>query len=239
MKKSFDRRSFAGLLGALALAACTPDAASPPDAPAAPTGLRSYRYEGVAGSSQVTQERSDSGQESLHGTTEVGLQGGAGARTLARESATLDAGGRLERAEILLNRSGAAEARYTLDAARGTVRVERAGVASLDWHVPVDAPWLYSPGDSADGDPGDLLVTPVGAWVALRGANAARVVRVLDPEQQRTYLVMADQIIVPTERGTTIALGSDGVDADERFITEVRLSHGAVKLERVAIDLGV
>jgi hypothetical protein len=129
-----------------------------------------------------------------------------------------------------------AEARYTLDATRGTVRVERAGSAPLDWRVPVDAPWLYAP---ASGGAGELMVTPVGAWVALRASRAADVVRVLEPEQQRSYLTTVDQIAVPTERGTTLAIGDDGVDADDDFITELRLFHGAVTMARVAgIDLG-
>jgi hypothetical protein len=244
MKKSLDRRSFAGLLGALALAACTPDAA-PSVAPMAPAGLHSYRYDGVAGSSQVTQERADSGRESLRGTTELALQGlGLGGesapRTLTRETVALDAQGRLEHAEIVVSRSGGPEARYTLDASRGAVHVERAGSAPLDWQVPVDAPWLYSPGSAPEREEGDLVVTPVGAWVALRAASAGNVVRVLEPEHQRSYLVMADQVAVPTERGTTVALGYDGVDADGRFITELRLSHGSVTLARVAaVDLGV
>jgi hypothetical protein len=44
-------------------------------------------------------------------------------------------------------------------------------------------------------------------------------------------------VVVPTERGTTVTFGHDGVDADERFITELRLSGGRGVLSRS--DLGV
>jgi hypothetical protein len=235
MEESFKGRLFAGLLGALALAACTPDVAPRPAASAAPA-VRSYSYDGVAGSSHVAQEKSDGGKESVRGTTELGsVVDGSAPRTLARESATLDAHGRLERAEIIVGRAGAAGTRYMLDPTRGRVLVERPGSAPLDWLVPADAPWMYSPGS----EQGDLTVTPVSAWVALRAASAGSVVRVLEPEQRRSYLVMADQVAVATERGTTLALGSGSVDADERFITELRLSDGSVMLARVAtVDLG-
>jgi hypothetical protein len=234
MKKSFDRRLIAGLLGALALAACTPDVASSP-APAA-AAVRSYRYHGLGGSSQVAQEKAENGEESLRGTTEFGGEpDGSAPRTLARESAALDARGRLERAEVVVGRADAAEARYQLDAARGKVLVEHAGSAPLVWQVPADAPWLYSPGTLH----GDSSVTPLSAWVALRAASAGSVVRVLELEQRRSYLVMADQVSVDTERGTTLALGPGAVDADDRFITEFRLFDGSVTLARVAtVDLG-
>jgi hypothetical protein len=236
MEKPFDRRVFTRLLAALALTACASDTAAPSVAAASPVRLRSYHYVGVAGSSQVTQEHGATGRESLRGTTDVGMPGNAAPHTLANESATLDPLGRLKRAEVVVSRSGMAEVRYTLDATLGTVRVERAGSAPLDWHVPVDAPWLYAP---ASGGAGDLMVTPVGAWVALRASRAADVVRVIEPEHQRSYLTTVDQIAVPTEHGMTLAIGDDGVDADDDFITELRLFHGAVTMARVAaVDLG-
>jgi hypothetical protein len=215
-KKPFDRRVFTRLLAALALTACASDTAPPSVAAASPARLRSYQYVGVAGSSEVTQEHGAAGRESLRGTTDLGMRGNA-AHTLANESATLDPLGRLERAEVVVSRPGMGDARYTLDATLGTVRVERTGSTPLDWHVPVDAPWLYAP---ASG-------------------GAADVVRVVEPEHQRSYLTTVDQVAVQTERGTTLAIGDDGVDADDDFITELRLFHGAVTMARVAaIDLG-
>jgi hypothetical protein len=245
MKKAFDRRTFQGLLGALALAACTTESAAPADAAAVPASVRSYRYEGAAGTSDVVRETTDIGRETLRGTTELALGNRSSDRAVAREKATIDARGRLARAEIGVARSGSAETRYTLDATRGTVRIERPGAAPLDWLVPADAPWLYAPGNesslrAADRDAHDVLVTPIGAWVALRAARAGDVVRVIEPEHQRSYLVMGDQISVETELGTTVAIGSDGIDADARFIKELRLYQGTITLARMtASDLGV
>lgn len=236
MEKPFERRAFTRWLAALALSACASDPGAPSVAAAPPARLKSYHYVGVAASSQVTQEQGQSGRESLRGITDLGMRSSAAPHTVARESVTLDPRGRLERAELVVSRSGSGQARYTLDATRGSVRVERAGSAALDWRVPVDAPWVYSP---VSGGGGELMVTPVGAWVALRASRAADVVRVLEPEHQRSYLTTVDQLAVPTERGTTLAIGDDGVDADGEFITELRLFHGEVTMARVAaVDLG-
>jgi len=232
MEKSFDRRTFAGVLGAVALAACSLESAAPPGAPE-PTERRAYRYDGVAGASEVTHERAASGRERLRGSTDV-VAPGSPERTITRETASLDERGRLEGAEIVIGERGAA-VQYTLEPSRGAVRVVRPGAPPFDWRVPNDAPWLYAPGL---GDEGSFIATPVAAWIALRAASASDVVRVLEPDQQRTYLMTVDQIAVPTERGTTVALGSDGIDVDAQFVSELRLLHGAVTLARVsALDL--
>jgi hypothetical protein len=230
------------VVGALALAACAP-AETPSTAPPEPISrVRSYRYDGVAGASRVTLERAPSGQESLVGRTEVARDSAPVSRTVMNETATLDARGRLHHAEVVVSTPGAPEARYTLDAHRGTVHVERAGSAPVDWRVPVDAPWLYAPAASGHSD---LVLTPVAAWVALQASRAAgeptggRVVRVVEPERHNSYLMTIDQVAVPTERGTTVALGYDGVDVDDQFVTELRLLEGSVILARRAdADLG-
>jgi hypothetical protein len=238
MEKPFDRRTFADVLGALALAACSLAAcseqgAAPPSAPE-PAQLRAYRYDGVAGTSEVTHEKAANGRESLRGTTDLAAHGSAKSASFARETASLDEHGRLRHAEIIVGERGAA-VQYTLDPSHGAVRVVRPGAAPVDWRVPNDAPWLYAPGPD---DEGAFIATPVAAWVALRAASASDVVRVLEPEQQRTYLMMADQVAVPTEHGTTLALGASGIDADAQFINELRLLHGEVTLARVsALDL--
>ena len=51
MEKQLYRRTFAGVLGALALAACSLEAEAPPGVPELPE-RRAYRYDGVAGSSE-------------------------------------------------------------------------------------------------------------------------------------------------------------------------------------------
>jgi hypothetical protein len=232
------RRSFAlQALGALALAhslaACSQPKAAPPSPP---EGIehRAYRYDGVSGSSHVIREKAADGSESLRGTTDVAARSGTDDSTFARETVSLDEKGRLRHAEIIMGERGAT-ARYTLDPSRGAVQVVRPGAPPVDWRVPNDAPWLYAP-SSDDG--GAFIATPVAGWVALRATGAADVVRVLEPAQQRSYLMLVDQVAVPTEHGTTLALGSDAVDADARFISELRLLHGAVTLARVsALDL--
>jgi hypothetical protein len=233
MEKPFERRSFTRLLGALALsacslAACSQDGGAPASAPRA-TEHRAYRYDGVSGTSQVTHEKAADGRESLRGTTDL-VAGSGLEHRFARETVSLDAAGRLGHAELIVGERGAA-VQYTLDPSRGAVHVVRPGVPAVDWTVPNDAPWMYAP--SADHE-GAFVATPVAAWVALRAASTADVVRVLEPEQQRTYLMTVDQVAVPTEHGTTVALGSDGADADAQFISELRLLHGAVTLARVS-----
>lgn len=234
MEKSFDRRAFAGLLGAFALVACGLEAAEQPSAPEF-VQRRAYHYDGVAGTSDVTHERAADGRESLRGTTDIALGEGFRGRTFARETASLDQRGRLQHAELIVGERGAA-VQYTLDPSRGAVHVVRPGAPPVDWRVPNDAPWMYAP--AADAEDGAFISTPVAAWVALRAAGASDVVRVLEPEQQRSYLATVDQVAVPTELGTTLALGADGIDADAHFITELRLLNGAVKLARVStLDL--
>ena len=234
MEKPFDRRTFTRMLGGLALsacslAACSQDEVAPRGAPR-PVEHRAYRYDGVSGTSQVTHEKAADGRESLRGTTDLARRGSGSEHTFARETVSLDAQGRLGHAELIVGERGAA-VQYTLDPSRGAVHVVRPGAPAIDWMVPNDAPWMYAPGPDDDGA---FIATPVAAWVALRAAASADVVRVLEPEQQRTYLMTVDQVAVPTEHGTTIALGSDGVDADAQFISELRLLHGEVTLARVS-----
>ena len=235
---------FATVVGAFALAACAPDVPPSADAAEPASRARSYRYDGLAGSSQVTHELAPGGQQSLVGRTELARGSAPVSRTVMNETAMLDARGRLHHAEVVVSRPGVPEARYTLDAQSGTVHEERAGSAPREWRVPVDAPWLYAPASSGDSD---LALTPVAAWVALQasraggdaGAAGARVVRVVEPERHDSYLMTIDQVVVPTELGTTVALGYDGADVDARFVTELRLFEGSVTLARVPeLDLG-
>lgn len=227
METPFNRRCFALLLGALALGACTEAVAPAPGGPA-PAERRAYRFDGVAGASDVTFEKAADGRERLRGSTEVATRPGETGRTVARETASLDERGRLTEAEIVVVEAGAA-IRYTLQPSRGAVRVARPGAPPVDWRVPDDAPWLYAPGPDDEA----FITTPVAAWIALRAARSADVVRVLEPERQRSYLMTVDQVAVPTELGTTVALGADGVDIDEHFVSELRLRQSTVTLARV------
>jgi hypothetical protein len=236
MKHAFDRRRLAAVLLTLAYSACSREAAPPPLGAAPLVHARSYQYAGPGGSSRVTHETAAGGQETLSGTTELGAQASFAPRTRLSETALIDPRGRLLHAEIIARRPGASDVRFVLDARRGTVRIEHHGAAPVEWHVPVDVPWLYVPASSAGGE---LVVTPVAAWIALRAASAGDVVRVLEPEHLESNLVTIDQLVVATERGTTVALGYDGVDIDQRFVTELRLVQRSVTLSRVAeFDLG-
>ncbi|HTV22714.1 MAG TPA: hypothetical protein VMG12_28690 [Polyangiaceae bacterium] len=209
-------------------AACATEAVPPTPVlmPAQP--VLSYRYDGSRGSAQVTRELGAGGFETLTGTLALTAQQHSAA-VRSSERVAIDGAGRLQRAEIAIEQANSVDV-FTLDPSRGSVRIERAGSPSIDWAVPQDAPWVYTPAALGDGSPS---MTPVSSWVALRAANgAATVVRVLDPEHQTSYLAPIDQVAVPTELGTTVTFGGDAVDADARFITELRLSGGALKLAR-------
>lgn len=236
MRHLFDRRRLVAVLLSLAYTACSREAAPPPLRAPSLVHAQSYQYAGSGSSSRVTRETAADGQETLSGTTELGAGTNSATRTRSIETALIDEGGRLSHAEIVTSRPGTGDVRFVLDAREGTVRIEHHRSAPVEWRVPVDAPWLYVPASGADGE---LVVTPVAAWIALRAASKARVVRVLEPEHQESNLLTIDQVVVATERGTTVALGYDGVDIDQRFITELRLVQRSVTLSRVAeFDLG-
>lgn len=232
MKNRFDTSLFAIALCALALAACVSDAASPSVTSTPVARAHAYRYEGQAGLGQVTRTQAVDGVEALRGTLEVSSPRVNSERPRSTETVTLDAHGLLRQAEIVIETAGA-RASYTLYPSRGVVHIERMGSAPVEWAVPSDAPWVYAPAASGEGN---LVVSPVAAWVAFRAARSAPVVRVLQPEQQRSYLAPIDQVVVPTERGATVTFGYDGVDVDDQFISELRLSRGLVLLSRS--DLG-
>ena len=209
-------------------AACATEPVPPPPArvPAAP--VLAYRYDGARGSAHVTRELSPDGSETVTGAFALAMRQGHPAPVRSSERASIDAAGRLQRAEIAIEQAHSVDV-FTLDPSRGSVHIERAGRPSIDWAVPRDAAWVYTPAALGDGS---ASMTPVSSWVALRaGSGAATVVRVLDPEHQTSYLAPIDQVAVPTELGTTVSFGPDAADADDRFITELRLS-GGVTLSR-------
>jgi hypothetical protein len=223
-----ERRTFNRTIGATVVAlalGCTPEARRE-SAQAAPPAAHAYEYAGPAGKSHVLQQRSNDGIESLRGSTDV-TAGPRLAHIVLEEAATLEPSGLLRTAEIVAHAAGTTVT-YRLEPNRATVRIEREGHEAIEWRVPSDAPWLYGP---ALGASGELVVTPVSAWVALRATQAGGVVRVLEPERRESHLVMVDQLAVATEHGKTIALGY-GADADERFITELRLLEDTPGLSR-------
>jgi hypothetical protein len=218
------------LLLALGQGACSRDSADvvggESQASARPLSRVSRLCVGSGGSSRVTLQRDADGRETVRGVTEVSPGAGAVGRLQLTETATFDAHGRLLGADVVAREPPAPETHFALDPRRGTVRIVRGG-AAVDWHVPVDAPWTYRPASSASGK---LASTPVAALVALRAANAGSVVRVLEPEREESYLTPADQVSVPTEKGTTVVLAGDGVDFDDQLVTEVRLLDRSITL---------
>jgi hypothetical protein len=209
-------------------AACAPEAASTPPVTLSVAPVLSYRYEGATGQARVTREQAADGLEALNGSFELTTGQNPASHIRSTESVAIDARGQLQHAEIAIERARAVDV-FTLDPRRGTVRIERTGLPSVDWAVPHDAPWVYMPAALGDGG---LALTPISSWVALRAAGSTSVVRVLDPEHQRSYLAPIDQVAVGTELGTTVTLGYDAADADVGFISQLRLSGGALILTR-------
>jgi hypothetical protein len=193
------------------------------------TLARRHRCTGLGGSSRVTRTRETGGGETLRGDTDVPDQPGSAGRLHLSERATVDARGRLLAARLVAARPRAPVTTYLLQPLAARVRILREGMVPVDWPVPADAPWVYQAGSSKEG----LLVSsPVAAWLAARAsASAAGVfVRVLVPERRLSYLAPVDQIAVPTEKGTTVVLGADGIDVDGDFVTEARLTDRGLTL---------
>jgi hypothetical protein len=214
--------------------------------PAGDEAAVTHEFTGPGGSSRVGRRALPGGGERLWGETTLRAQRvTGGVRSFGAElgpqleTVSLDGSGRLISAEIA-NAGPLGERparRIVLDGRAALVRIALAGGEPTEWRVPVDAPWVYRGTVSDDGTgAGALVSTPVAAWVALRAAAAAgsaRVVRVLEPEVQRSYLVPIDQVLVRTEVGSTVILGGDGIDADDLFVTHVRLTDRAITLSRI------
>lgn len=192
----------------------------------APTAT--HVFVGGAGSgARVTRTIVSTGGEALHGEVDIAL--GARARRHIVEDVELDARGWLTRAQITVTvePGGEAEARLTLDPQSGIVTAQAAGVTQT-WRAPVNAPWVYA----APGAAGQEIPTPVAAWVTLRAAQAAPSVHQIDRTARRAWSVPREQIMIPTESGTTVVLGGDGADVDERFVERVRSTTYGITLVR-------
>jgi hypothetical protein len=216
-----------GVLGGLAvLASC---AKAPMTATEPAPEAKTFVYGNHEGSvSRVERSVGADGRETLHGETEI-----AGAGNVGRvvEEVSLDASGSLVSAEIAVYSrcSEQADKRVRIDRARGLVEVQTAGGVER-WRVANDAPWALAPVADAMGR---TMATPVSAWITLRAASAGTV-RVIDTDRRWTYRTPADQLAVPTDEGTTVVLGGDGVDANREFIETLRLNGAGVVLSRIA-----
>jgi hypothetical protein len=214
-----------GLLAAGLLAGCTETPAPLGDALVTTT----YTYgDGAGAGGRVVRTVGADGSESLHGETALSY---GGERVRIVEDAILDRAGHLVRAEIVVAPACDAppEEHLILDPARGTVRASGPG-GPVEWPVPADAPWAWSPLARAGGR---AVLTPVGAFVAMRAAADAPAVRVVQPESRSSYRAPAEQVAVPTEVGTTITLDAADAEADGSFIRRVDLPDLGIAMARV------
>ncbi len=226
------RARLAGLVGlaGLALAACT---SSPEEATAvtreaqgAARGGQTIVLAGPGATARVSRDAPRGGEETMRGETDVLDSDGARRRIV--EEVTLGADGQLVAADIAVT-GAAEETRIHLDPRRGLVRLESTSAAgSRELRVPGDAPWIYE----VPVEGGQAWATPVSAWVALRAAATSPWVRRIQADKPEGWLIPRDQIAVATERGTTVAIGADGADADRVFIREIRLAGPGVTLVR-------
>jgi len=219
-------RAAIALLG-FPLAACTP-AEDPRPAPrpaASPPGEVVVFASSEGARARVTRVASLDGGETLHGETELWL--GATTRRCIIEDVRLDPRGRLLQADLSTAASCDAEpeVRAHLEPARGIVTT-RAGVQ--DPIPPSAAPWIYTP----EALPGRAVTTPVAAWVALRAAASSPWLTLVQLERGRVWRVPSEQVVVPTERGTTVVLGHDGAEVGAGFVERVSMTDDGVTLLR-------
>jgi hypothetical protein len=218
-----------GLSAGLAALSCVAGAsARGQQAPGQRAPAHAYHCTGPSGSSHVTRSQNEDREETLRGNTDIPLRPGLTGRLHVTETATLDERGQLVSARVTASRPRAPVSAFILEPRAGRVRIVRDGMATVEWRVPADAPWIYQGTPSADGL---LASTPVAGWVAARASRMGPVVRVLVPERLHSYLVPVDQVAIATESGTTVVLESDGIDVGADFVSEVRLADRSVTLK--------
>ncbi|MRG92314.1 hypothetical protein [Polyangium spumosum] len=179
-----------------------------------------FVFEGQRGSmSQTWRSIGPDGTERLHGETRIMLASRAERQVI--EDVTLDARGRIVRAEITTTSSAANEPTVSLRLApsEGLARIT-SGTSEASFRVPTDAPWVYT------GLAAEIPATPIAAWVAKRGAETAPWLRVISASQARSFLTPLDQVVVRTESGATVVLGRDAADTDEVFVRHLRFRSG-------------
>ena len=164
--------------------------------------------------------------ERLVGLTELGT----GERLV--EEATIDPSGRLVDARATVTGVAVADepapvTRVAFEPAQGAITATTPD-RYVDWHVPNDLPWVWVPlliarGSAGTGIPGPV-VTPLGAWVAVRAAQAGQAVRLLDFTALEAHTLVADQLVVPDGASATVVLGDDFADVDGGKIRRLHLA---------------
>lgn len=214
---------------AIVLSACAtaPDTCPSPSPPRPPSEAIVF-VSGAGSVARVTRVAGPDGSETLHGETELALN--ADVRRCLVEDVTLDAGGHLLQADITASASCDGEPSFHahLDPASGVARIAtEAGVTETV--APQGAPWIYTP----EALPGCAATTPVAAWVAMRAAAVAPSLTLIELEKRRAWRTPRDQVVVPTELGTTVVLGSDGAEVGPEFVRRIRLADYGVTLVRI------
>jgi hypothetical protein len=224
--------SAAPLLAALALAVlpltsgCAVDP-RPIDAPSAggnaQTAFYSFAFSaaGISASSGAERRATAQGGEVLHGTTEVGLPGGAHPLTLA-ETAELDAAGRLVLATSELRRGvggGELVRSVRLDAARGLVTIRSAN-GEVSWPEATDSPWIYERA-FASAAPEMASATPVQAWIARRAAQAGARLRAIDVDDRSSRLTIASQVVLDDGASKWVVLGEEAIEVSPEFVRDM------------------
>lgn len=174
--------------------------------------FRSYRAWDAASVHSTLIDHAGSNRHHLRGHTQ--LEDGS----WLMEQATLDARGRLLRAE--LDRGGPCADHAThivLDAERGTVEVS-SPVMYTRWSVPTDLPWVPVGLMGAQN-----MATPVSMTIALRSAQNVRATRLVDVEHFTSATIMSDQLLVSGSE-TTVVLGDDYADVEGNLPVRLHLA---------------
>ena len=221
-------RAILGVILAVSLPACADSRRTASDE--TPIATRTFLYsDGVGDVGRVERRIMASGEERLHGQTEIQSDG---SHFLVVEDVTLDPRGRLVRAETAISGRcpGAIEQRIVYDVAKGTVQITDAR-GEARWSVPSDLPWVVAPACDAQQRP---IATALSGWIAIRAAALSPALRMIDAGAKTAYAVSSDQIAVATERGMTAVVGDAGIDAGPEFIEELRLVSLGRTMTRVA-----
>lgn len=172
----------------------------------------------VRAESRVSRAVAANGNEVLHGTTEVRLEGEPHPLVI-EETAEIDASGKLllATAELRSGRRGQDLVRSVrIDAQSGVVTTnDRHGESLLA--VAVDQPWVYE-GLFGDVSPVMGSATAVQAWVAKRAADAGSKVRAVDVGARRSFVTLADQVVIDDAPRKLVILGDEVIEVDSDFV---------------------
>ncbi|MFO0591418.1 MAG: hypothetical protein U0441_27970 [Polyangiaceae bacterium] len=213
---------FALLCGALS--GCASKGSDGASSAAADRAVHSFTFGGAGLSAQSRVERTfrEGGGEMLAGTTEVRLPGEPHP-FVVRETATLDAAGRLQTATSELRAGQRAEdvmRTVLFDAAAGTITI-RDAKGSATMHASADHPWYYV-NPFSDIAPLASDATAVQAWIARRAAESATGdvarLRAIDVTAKGSFLTLANQVLMSDQSTAWVVLGDEVIETDADFV---------------------